>query len=71
MSAKSEVNKLAKFFATEMPNSIKEGTPVDNAIRLLRRQKSNKASKADPEYERPYNYAGGDRFTEKDDGATY
>lgn len=71
MSAKSEINKLAKFFATEMSGEIEKGTPVDNAIRLLRRQKSNKADEADPKYERPYNFAGGDRFTEKDDGATY
>lgn len=33
--AANETNKLQDFFLKELPGEIKEGTPVDNAIRLL------------------------------------
>ena len=34
--AQRDVAKLAKFFMEEWPDEIKEGSAVDNAIRLLR-----------------------------------
>ena len=39
---REEINKLAKFFMEDMPNEIKEGSAVDNAIRLLTKLKSQK-----------------------------
>lgn len=32
-----EIAKLAKFFQTHLPHEIKEGSAVDNAIRLLQK----------------------------------
>jgi len=35
VGAEDEAEKLAKYLQKYWPNHIKEGTPVDNAIRLL------------------------------------
>ena len=55
---------------------------LQETIKILRKQvkvlkkkiaeyESENFHKQKVEYEQPYNFAGGDRFTLKDDGATY